>query len=268
MNWVRLVEPTERWTTARLATLRERLAAAETRGTFGLTIGASCFDELARLHRGNRVLFGLVIHNAKSLVRNRVLRSLSDLSTLEVLGRGRLVGREPFLGSQERRSLWALMRNQREVGDGAGVVAERVAAFSAEEAARRDQAVRELGDDRVHGLRRWWTDSASHIDEWTATHLAAAWSNHLPPDRSEWPPPSDLRALRGFFAYKLGRIMMNVGEGRRVDAGDYFDAEHFACAAYCDYLVTDDTSFRATATAIGRAAPALCSLEDLEELLS
>jgi hypothetical protein len=264
MYWVRLVEPTATWPTERLAVLRSRLTASAKSGTHGLVLGASVPDELSRLHKTNARLFRRVTDSAKQLADHRVLHGLKRLSTFEVLGRKGLTGREMFLSTDLRRKMWAFTRNRRFVTQVAEKVAARVAQFAADEEARRNTIVPQLGSDVARGMRAWWKQKDNLIDDWVMQNLESAWTRELPAKRSQWPAPQSLPALRGYFAYKLARIVLNVGEGRRIEEGDYFDAEHFACSAYSNLLLTEDRRFIETCRSIGRPVPALASLDDLE----
>ena len=68
----------------------------------------------------------------------------------------------------------------------------------------------------------------------------------LPDDRAAWPQPKVLESIWRFYAYKMARIHLNVGEGRRVPGSDLYDAHRYVSASHCDVLVTDDDDFRTT----------------------
>ena len=49
-----------------------------------------------------------------------------------------------------------------------------------------------------------------------------------------------------FTAFKLARLVRNLGDGRAIKAGDYLDADHVGCGVYFEILVTDDNELRET----------------------
>jgi len=69
-------------------------------------------------------------------------------------------------------------------------------------------------------------------------------------DPAAWPKPQALQSIWRFHAYKMARIFLNVGEGRKVLGSDMYDAHHYVAASYTDLLVTDDAGFQATCEAI------------------
>ena len=85
------------------------------------------------------------------------------------------------------------------------------------------------------------------MDDWTGDLVAAG----LPPGWVSGQSGAggfraDIPSAWLFTAFKLARIKRNLGEGRKISASDYIDAEHCGAGAYFDVLVTDDVEFRST----------------------
>jgi len=117
----------------------------------------------------------------------------------------------------------------------------------------RARLAAETGERALDRTRRWWRDAEHQIDDWVSDHMT---SNRerlgLPEDRASWPVPSALRTVWRYYAYRMARIHLNVGEGRRVRGSDSYDAHHYAAATTMDILVSDDRDLRATCAEIPR----------------
>ena len=222
------------------------VSAASRRGNYGVLFGASCPDELCRLHRPAPKLYRAVIRTAEELAGNRTLLSVKWLMSGEVRARRPLRDRELSYNATQRRRYCASLRNRRFLASAPNRVAARTRSFKEADEERRALTRLQLGAKTASGIRRWWQQHEANIDDWVMTHLESARLAELPAERDAWPEPRNLPALRSYFAYKLARIALTVGDGRRIAGSDYFDAEHFACSAYADFLATEDGQFRET----------------------
>ena len=59
----------------------------------------------------------------------------------------------------------------------------------------------------------------------------------------------------------MARIVLAVGDGRRIGDGDSYDGHHYASARYANVLVTDDGGFRDTCALIGTPEPTVVTFE-------
>jgi hypothetical protein len=149
----------------------------------------------------------------------------------------------------------------------ANAVADQVREFKVASEERRRSVLAQIKGDSARQLRDWWNEKDVRIDEWVKQHLERR-REVLPGDTAVWPKPKDLPALRSYYAYMLARIYLTVGENRRIDEGDYYDTQHFACAAYSALLLSEDARFRQTSEEVGQAKPKVVSLNELELMLS
>ncbi len=128
-------------------------------------------------------------------------------------------------------------------------------------------------------LRGWilhqlqWDGTSRHkVKEWCAeTQIAESVNEHLrsssamlglPDDRSKWPEPRSIPTLWNFYEYKMARIYLNYGQGRRIDASDMYDIHHYAAAGYADIMVSDDGGFQETCNSIPGKPFELVNLEN------
>jgi hypothetical protein len=160
------------------------------------------------------------------------------------------------------------LRKQAAVDDVGREVSARVREFASDEEQRRAEVVRRLGDAKTRGLRRWWNDAESYVDDWTRDHLRRSTRYlDLPTDESRCPAPDAVPTIRSFVAYKMARIKLNIAENRRIQPSDYYDAEHYATSVYCHYFVTNDRAFRETCEIIGRPKPEVLDFEAFAQLV-
>ncbi|HLG56845.1 MAG TPA: hypothetical protein VI485_16020 [Vicinamibacterales bacterium] len=141
------------------------------------------------------------------------------------------------------------------------------AQFEADENDRRDDIrnrLAEMADIRpLERTRQWWRNAEAQVDDWVSDHMA---NNRerlgLSADRAHWPAPSTLQTIWHFYAYRMARIHLNVGENRRVRGSDCYDAHHYAAAASMDIMVSDDGDLRATAAVIPNPPFRLLTFEE------
>jgi hypothetical protein len=129
--------------------------------------------------------------------------------------------------------------------------AERLEQFKTEEIAARDhtlERLKELGPESpVTVLREWWRNVEVEVEDWCRDYMRADQEElGLPASEQSWPDPVSIPSLWNYFSFRLARIYLTAGEGRRIDSSDVYDAEHYAAGSYFDLLVTDDGRFRQT----------------------
>jgi hypothetical protein len=112
------------------------------------------------------------------------------------------------------------------------------------------------------GMREWW--AGVDRGEWARDLLRDAVSRgHFSQDPADWPDPHTASpSLWHFLSYRLARIYLNVGEGRRIARSDLYDAYHYSAAAYADVLVTDDRAFQDTCNLLEDRPFLLSSFEE------
>ena len=124
--------------------------------------------------------------------------------------------------------------------------------FKQEQEAIREKLISRFGRGTLKAnTKAWWAEAVLIIDDWVLSYFQQSQDIlNLPQNRSKWPHPRSVPSAWHFYAYKLARIWMNLGNERRIEASDDDDARHYAAASYSNTMVTDDDAFRVTYTQI------------------
>lgn len=269
--WTNLLEARGSRTASQVSAILGAVRTAARSGRCGCVVNIAVFDELVRLEAGNRRLYRQILGLIDELAQKRMMRSFSQLAAGEIAARGPLDGLDGdavYVTRDERRAILKAAGRRRFTAAVAKGVAERVSQFKSEEEARRIEVLALLGAPDIKEFRKLEPEINTLVDSWVLDHLRLARRSALPQDEKDWPRPSELPLIRGFLHYKIARIWLNVGEGRKINESDYYDAEHFACATYADFLVTEDKSFRETCRLAARPRPKVVDLDELVGLIN
>jgi hypothetical protein len=268
MCWSRLATPTSEWPRDRVRGLIRALQAGVDMGSYGIVFGPAFADEVTRLRAHQPIVHQHILKLARTLSRERVMLTTNELIEREIAGRGPLPPQRRYYSTTLRKMFFKAMCDTTITAAAAAEVQGRVGDFLRQERERQFKVRDQMnGRSLVADMREWWKDRDQIIDDWVRRHLESVWSHLLPVDPTHWPTPGSLPTLRAWMAYKIARIYLNMGENRRVDEGDFYDAQHFAGAAYCDWLVTEDKRLRDTCAATGYAAPRAIGLAELEAMV-
>jgi hypothetical protein len=80
-------------------------------------------------------------------------------------------------------------------------------------------------------------------------------------------PAERLRTVWAWASYQAARTYLVHRDGRALDSNDLHDQEHYVAAAYADYFVTSDGTFRKIVNECPSPKPRLLHLAELEALV-
>ncbi len=229
-----------------LATVRHRLAARES--SVVLLASPSVIQELVPIRRHDWRLFQRLSSDLRHLVGRGLLEHTNHLVEAE-LHRCRAVREtERLLTREDRRGLWSLFRSARVADAVARQTREETEEFKRDEERHRETVRSQFNRPHIsRSLREWWSDVEPVVEDWAREFIRGRGRPYLPAGVDpESVDPKSIQALWHFYAYKMARIYLNVGEGRRIQPSDLLDAHHFVGASYAGVLVTDDRAFRET----------------------
>jgi hypothetical protein len=268
-NAISYLDTRHGWNPAILADAREKVRQLVRSGSVSVFVSLVLLEELLGILRDDPDKHRRVIEYLWEIARNNLFLATNDLGREEARRGGRLIG-------NDRLELWvnvvAVYRECRNEPAMVGIpqqTQEWFARFEEEEKERvKDEKRRsraKTGARSPNPWRRWCKAAEERVDDWVSSFMEANQGRlGLSQDRREWPQPRELESIWRFHAYKMARIYLNVGEGRRVRGSDLYDAHHYVAASYADVTVSDDRDLRATCGVIPRQA---FRLESFEEFL-
>lgn len=113
--------------------------------------------------------------------------------------------------------------------------------YRQEEERRRSEVLYQGGPTFAGAMTDWRQADEAQIADWVTDLLRAGRQElDLSPEQTKCPDPMAIPTAWRLVAYKRARIYLNVGEGRRIDASDIYDAFHHAYAGYAQIMVSDD----------------------------
>ena len=255
------------WNPDVLSSARDQLRQRVQSGDLSVFVSYPLLEEVLGLLAFNAEKYYRVMGLLLDVSQFNLLRSTDELGRTEVAN-GNLRGRNERL---EWFGTAVTVRRALRKGHGLEDIPRLTQAifsqFETDENDRREEIrVRLAESTNVRPLeqtRRWWQSAEAQVDDWVSDHMV---SNRerlgLPADRAGWPAPSTLQTIWHFYAYKMARIYLNLGENRRVRGSDCYDAHHYAAAASMDVMVTDDSDLRATAAVIPNPPFRLLTFEE------
>lgn len=269
------------WTKADPTPIRNVLLGAVKRGILRVEGSLEVFSEIAGVIRGDRNLFESVTELLFALVGRYWVLPLSERHDTEMAYRGPLPDGTLYMPRRLRRDLRRFGANEPQVRAVAAEIGGQADQYKREAESARDSVIGRLkiearGDppkevtqsDIRLGMRQWLAEV--DIDDWCRDVLDdGVRQGRIQADRDRWP---DVRlvapSLWHYMNYRLARIAFEVGEGRRIQPSDEYDARHYSFAAtYADLLVTEDVAFRRTCETLGDSDLRVVSLLDLMALL-
>jgi hypothetical protein len=249
-----------------LALVRRKLMSRHT-GGFALATSPTVLQELVPLRFQDQRLFDRISSELPELVGPRVYDHTNHLVRAELRRCGRLADSEWHLTRHARRAVWSLFRRAEVARAVAAQTVRENEEFRRDEEDHRER-VRKLYEARriSRELRAWWSDAQSFVEDWVKGFIRGAGRADLPrsvdPETIE---PTSIPSLWNFYAYRMARIYLNVGENRRIKSSDLLDAHHFVAASYAGRLVTDDRGLRETIESIPDEHLCVLSFRDFVE---
>ena len=243
------------WSPERLVAARDRFREHVQSGHMSVFMSYPLLEEVLGLLDFNAEKYFRVMAFLQDVSQFNLLRSTDELGRAEATV-GSLRGGNDRL---ERFGTAVAVRRALRTGRGLDNMPRLTQAafrqFEVDENERRDTVRRRLADVNderpIDGTRRWWKKAETEIDDWVSDHMVNNQTRlGLPDDRTSWPSPRALQSIWRYYAYRMARIFLNVGENRRVRGSDSYDAHHYAAASSMDILVSDDGDLRATCTVI------------------
>jgi hypothetical protein len=238
------------WAPDHLKAVRRALAGACGDGRLAVVVSLGLAEELAGLQRTDPIRYGRMVKFVYDLAGWRILLPLPERMKGEVVTRAKLGGRAPFLSTELRAQLRRSMTQPSFAQEAAYEVHAQRTSFEEHQRAKRTEVRKKLGPKWAAHTRDWWQDALPLIDLWTSDDMAASPGLNLPGDRMLWPRPVEVPSAWHAKAYQMARIALTVGENRRIQGSDLWDAIHYADAIYADVMVTDDGPFVETCNAI------------------
>jgi hypothetical protein len=228
-----------------LARVLARLKAAYEAYDIGLILTFPLLEEVAGIVRRDPARFRKVAEMLWDLGDGFLIRPSPERCQLEARRRRKLHRHEVFYpGSQVTHLRDAYL------GDAALLVASDEHAYQVKRRYETDEKKRrELAQVELVARGQTWKtelggddrDWDAVVDEWTRFEMRRAPTSYgLPPDESDWPKPRDFVTLWHARAYTVARLVEVLGESRKIDGSDLYDAFHFDDAAYADVLITND----------------------------
>jgi hypothetical protein len=215
---------------------------------------ATLFDELAGVINYDRHLYRRIVTFLFAMSGRRMLIPQNERVKREVLIHGAIGRNGRYFTTAGRTEMRRILLQTPIARDVASGVAALVAPFKADMEARRDSIRQRLGTNFATNTNDWWESAAAQIDDWTNDYLQGSKDLlQLPDDRTQWPTPAQVPTARLRHAFYMARIALNVGQNRRIDASDYYDAMHYSEGAYFDLMITDDQRFTETYSIVPRS---------------
>jgi len=226
------------------STLKRRISDGDLRliGSFAL------FDELAGIAHRDPNRYWILAFFLTERVRGHILMPVLETSQRELQRGGLLEGRERFASVKLVNRVRATVRRRSaamDVGDQMYADAQEFVASQEETFKVISNELHEKGiEPSKKGMELWWSRANELIDEWVRKHLESSRSRLGIADSAPLPPPSSVPTARRFYEFHMARLVRILGDGKKVEPGDAYDARHYAAACYSQFLVTDDKGFR------------------------
>lgn len=255
------------WSSERLAAARDGLRQRVQSGDIGVFVSYPLLEEVLGLLDFNSEKYFRVMGFLLDVSQFNLLLSTDELGEAEVKNGSLRGGNDRLEWFGRAVTVRRALRKGHDLEAIPRLTQAAFAQFEADENQRRDSVrarLAEVTEERpIDETRRWWRNAEAQIDDWVSDHMA---SNRerlgLPEDRTSWPTPSGLQSIWRYYAYRMARIYLNVGENRRVRGTDSYDAHHYAAASSMDIMVTDDGDLRATCAAIPHQPFRLLTFEE------
>jgi hypothetical protein len=247
--------------------LVERIRGALGEGLLRMIGAFPVLEEILTTHPRNPSKSTAMRRLAFDLVGRFWIREIIERVAFEVEGGARLDETSLYLPRDDRRRFERFSARDLETLEIADQLHDLGETFKAQEEEARRRVAERLGvaagsAETRAGFREWFEQV--DVREWCRDvllpqQLDIVQSRGLELDIDTVP------SLWLFVRFKMARIVLNVGEGRRIDASDLNDARHYASGAYFDVLVTDDRRFRETCNLITETPFEIWSLEQLTD---
>lgn len=260
------------WSQADAVPIRERLVRATKRGLVRVEGSLEVFGELAGTVRKKDGLFRRVSDLAFTLVDRWWMLPLKQRYILEVGRAGKLSDDGLYMARDLRRKLKCVRERASEVLAVADEVRERAEEYQTKAERERANVIARLGTDSGRdaaaireAMWSWWKEGP--VADWCRDMLHTGVERGLiAPADDGWHDPKSLApSLWNYMSYRLLRIALEVGEGRRIEPSDEYDSRHYSVAAtYADMLVTDDRRFRTTREMLGEGRLEVVGLLQLD----
>jgi hypothetical protein len=202
-----------------------------------------------------------------------LLKPTEMLVPEEVRLRRPLEDNEPFVTFNRQQAIKRISRSATDAKEIADIVADNSQASKADmrkrrEMARADFATKLPSQDMKQETEKWFNNVEAVLADWSNDYL----SNNvehlgLPDDRSLWPDPTTLPALRAFITASLARIYLQHAHDRKIQGGDDHDTHHYAAASYADVLVTEDKALRTVLDRVPNKTVEVLSFNEFADLL-
>lgn len=246
---------------------------AVARGGARAVTSVATIEELARIAPHDWSRHERQVATVRRLAESRILRDIPELVRLEIQAGGEIPPDRRYLDADFEMRIWKALADPEWTEELVVELSKSITRFGENERERREHASAKVrSQSQATSLaktsRAWWEQHESRIVEWANDAFAKDPSRlGLPERREDWPDPRDLPVVWHIFAFRLARIHLTVGEGRKVQDTDWHDGLHYASAAYSDVFVTDDRPLTATASVIAGARFKVNSLASyLEEI--
>jgi predicted nucleic acid-binding protein len=252
--------------------LRERLLVASERGVIRVDGSLEVLSEIAGIATSSIPHFKRVRNLQFRLVGGGWMMPWMERCVSEVCFGGCLPDAKLYLSRDVRRDLKRLRHD--ELLQVASEVKRRSRDHKRNAERARDAIVEKLGSSSVAGAL-----SAGRLgklySQWLGEVDVGAYCRDLLDDgvekgrfmRSErvWEDPqTGCPSLWHYMRFTLARIAQEVGEGRRINPSDEYDARHYAAAAaYSGHLVTEDKAFARTCSLLGDPSIGVLSISEL-----
>jgi hypothetical protein len=245
---------------------RRCLRDAVTSGRVEIVGSLPLAQEISRTRHGNPAKFRAMRNLVLATVGHRWLRPLNERAVAESWS-GPLPERSRYLLPTDATQMHRVLNDPREVEIIARATRAEVDEFvrtSREIRGRVEAILLAAGsEDLPSEVSRWW--ESGRVDEWVADILVGGvGQGGATSPRFDGPMRKAVPSVWSFIAFKMARIKLNLGDARRIEAGDYFDAEHYGASPYFEVLVTDDRRFAETVAMI----PQPVDVRDFDWLLT
>lgn len=203
-------------------------------------------QEIIRTDLSNPAKYSAMRDLAFDTVQHRWLKPINQRQIAEAGASGVQDASNRYLSRDARRRVQAMAVKQRTIKLVTDRTREEITQFKEEQDRLKPlalQALAEHGGDKVRTVRDWY--ASIDVDDWVRDVVHES----VRPQLAGSAAPSSRELVPSvwlFTAFKLARLARNLGEGRAIKTGDYFDADHVGCGAYFDVLVTDDKEMRET----------------------
>jgi hypothetical protein len=206
-------------------------------------------QEIIRTDLSNPAKYSAMRDLAFDTVQHRWLKPIDQRQIAEAVAGGVPDDSNRYLSRDARRRVEAIAVKQRTIKLVADRTHEEITQFKEEQDRLKPLALQALAEhlgDEVQTIRDWY--ASIDVDDWVRDVVHESVRPQL--SGSALPSRDLVPSVWLFTAFKLARLARNLGEGRAIKDGDYFDAEHVGCGAYFDVLITDDKEMRDTCAII------------------